>query len=414
MPFRSYCRLPPKTTKKHVDGSCRDLFQDLLSELKGARTVNAALYLFNNPNLYSFLRKMADNGTKVNVVSLPLTAYNEKKVKVEGLGETSKRDQANKIYSKILSENVINLSIFPHMYVWSGARYAGGGPSYSFHIKAFLADFGRGKQKCVVSSGNFATGDPPHSENMIVIENNQTYIQAFKRFFKDLLNSAIPYEDYQGKEQKDDFLFIPGKTDVSRGLFSKAFFTSPFYTIGNIGSNHYASQKIIGLLKKAEERILICSQHFHDISPYDPEASSIISALNEIKQSNRRIKIYALKQVSSKGWLADKRRAAMAEFFFQRELKAQQRRSRLVHDKFIIVDADKINVCTSNYTPSQFAWDEGRIMKFKDEDGVHKKTDTFSEVNAFVILENAPKIAKQYEDHFWRLWKTATEIRIEL
>jgi len=301
------------------------------------------------------------------------------------------------------------------MYVWSGARYAGGGPSYSFHIKALFADFGKGKQKCIISSGNFATGDPPHSEDMLVIKNNQVYIRAFRRFFKDLLHKSILYEDYHNKEQTDDFFFIAKKTKVNRKIFSKAFFTSPFYNIGKVGSNHYASQKIIRLLRKAKERILICSQHFHDISPYDPKATSIISALKKIREANPRIKIYALKQVSSKGWLADKRRAAIAEFFFQHQLKAKQRYSRLVHDKFIIVDEDKMNVSTSNYTPSQFAWDEKRVMKFKDEEGdIHTKTDTFSEVNAFVILENVPKIVKQYENHFWKLWKTATEIRIDI
>jgi phosphatidylserine/phosphatidylglycerophosphate/cardiolipin synthase-like enzyme len=135
----------------------------------------------------------------------------------------------------------------------------------------------------------------------------------------------------------------------------------------------------------------------------------------KIKESNPKIKIYALKQVPSKGWLADKRRAALIEFFFQYQLKAEQRYSRLVHDKFIIVDNDKINICTSNYTPTQFAWDDERVMKFKDEEGKKfEKIDTFSEVNAFVILEKAPAIVKQYENHFWKLWKTGTEIRIDL
>jgi len=415
MPFRAYCEFPPRTTIKHTDGSCPLLLQDLFSELKGAKTINAALFLFNNPRLYSFFKKMASKGTEVNVASLPLFAYTDKKVKVKGLGKISKWAQANKIYSKILSKDDINLYIFPHMYVWSGARYAGGGPSYSFHIKALFADFGKGKQKCIISSGNFATGDPPHSEDMLVIENNQVYIKAFKRFFKDLFCKSVPYADYHDKDQIDDFLFTTKITVVNRKIFSKAFFTSPFYKIGKVGSNHYASQKIIRLLKKAEERILICSQHFHDISPYDPKATSIMSALKEIKEANPKIKIYALKQVSSKGWLADKRRAAIAEFFFQYQLKAKQRYSRLVHDKFIIVDDNRINVCTSNYTTSQFAWDEERTMKFKDEKGnVHKKTGTFSEVNAFVILEKVPKIVKQYENHFWKLWKTAKDIRIDL
>ena len=417
MPFRSYCELPPRTTKKHVDGSCPRLLQDLFSELRGAKTINAALYLFNNPRLYSFFEKMANSGTKVNVISLPLVAYNDKKVKVKDLGNTSKWAQADKIYSKILSKGCIDLYIFPHMYVWSGARYAGGGPSYSFHIKAVFADFGKGKQKCVISSGNFATGDPPHSEDLLFVENNQVYTKAFRRFFKDLLIRSFPYEEYHDKNQIDDFLFVAKKTmvNVNRNIFSKAFFTSPFYKIGNMGSNRYASQKIIRLLRKAEERILICSQHFHDISPYDTKAVSMISALKEIKESNPKIKIYALKQVPSKGWLADKRRAALAEFFFQYQLKAKQRYSRLVHDKFIVVDDDKINVCTSNYTPSQFAWDAEKVMKFKDKKGgISTKVDTFSEVNAFVILERVPKIVKQYENHFWKLWKIATEIRIDL
>ena len=152
-----------------------------------------------------------------------------------------------------------------------------------------------------------------------------------------------------------------------------------------IGSNRYASQKIIELLRKAKDKILICSQHFHDAVPFDPNAESIVSVLRELKNANPNLEIFVLKQARSVG-LADKRREAFVETLFQFYLDVEQRWNRLVHDKFIIVD-DKINICTSNYTPTQFAWDNERVMKFKDKEGEkHKKIDTFSEVNAFVIL----------------------------
>jgi phosphatidylserine/phosphatidylglycerophosphate/cardiolipin synthase-like enzyme len=416
MPFRVYCELPFKTTLKHADGSCPLLLQDLKSELKGAKTINAALYLFNNPSLYSFFKNMAASGTDVNVVSLPLRGYTNKKVKIESLGKTSKMIEAEKIYSKVLSEGHIHLYIFPHMYSWFGALYAGGGPSYSFHVKAFLADFGEKLQKCIISSGNFSTGDPPHSENLLVIENEETYEKGFNQFFNDLLQRAIPYEKYLGKGPLDDFQFNAKNImiDIQSDVFSKAFFSSPYYRIDGVGSNHYASQKIIEMLEKAKSRIWICSQHFHDALPFDPDAKTIVSALKRIKEVNPKLEVLVLKQTTSAG-LADKRRAAIVESIFQYYMKVKQRFNRLVHDKFIIVDDDKINVCTSNYTPTQFAWSDKRTVEFKDEKGQkHTKIDTFSEVNAFAILENVPEVVKQYESHFWRLWKDANEIKFDI
>jgi phosphatidylserine/phosphatidylglycerophosphate/cardiolipin synthase-like enzyme len=283
-------------------------------------------------------------------------------------------------------------------------------------VKAFLADFGEKSRKCIISSGNLSTGDPPHSENLLVIEDEETYEKGFNQFFNDLLQRAIPYEEYLGKGAVDDFLFNAKDTmtDIQRDVFSKSFFTSPYYTINGVGSNHYASQKIIEMLEKAESRILICSQHFHDVLPFDPDAKTIVAALKRIKEANPKLEVRVLKQVTSAG-LADKRRAAIVESIFQYYMKVEQRFNRLVHDKFIIVDEDKINVCTSNYTPTQFAWSDKRTVEFKNEKGQkHTKIDTFSEVNAFAILENASEVVKQYENHFERLWKNANEIKFDL
>jgi len=414
--IRAYCRIPEKRSIKAKEGSCPELLYDLFGELDGASEIHIASYLFNNPVYFYFLSSLAEKGCVVKITSLPILGYSDKPSKVEGFeGKISGRQMANVIYDKIRCTNNMELKIFPHLYIWYGALYAGGGASYSFHIKAILAKFQNGIKKCILSSGNFMFTDPYHSDNLLVIEGGHEYESAFKKFFADLDNFSIPYGVFCNdfKEYKDEFLFsFHGKEiNLNSNKFKSCFFTAPFYLYDNIGSNHYAGNRIIELINGAHKRIWICAQHFHDLVSFDNERETIIGALYKKYLSDPSIEFRFLKQVPHSS-LADKRRAAIAETLFQFVMKVEQRYNRLAHDKFMIFD-NTLLVSTANYTSTQFAFGKRR-MDFKNGEIKSRKIDNFSETNGFAVINNFPAVVKEYETHFNTLWEGGESIEIKL
>ena len=415
MPIRSYCKIPTRGSKCR-EGSCPELFNDLKNELRDADTIDLSICLFTNSLLREFLISEAIKGCHINIISLPPLGYNNRKLNMPGYNEKkSSRDLAIENYRNIADATGISLFVFPYMYYWYGASYSGNNPSYGFHIKAAHATFGEAK-KSLIFSGNVSTGDPRRSENMIVIENIAHYNNAFEKFFNDIITHSIDYPGYMhanttGLVYDFNFSGMSNAVDVPQTLFSDAIFTAPFYTIGGVPSNHYASDKIINKIRGARERIYICAQHVHDLDSYDPGAHTIFSAIKEVKDNHDHVDIKMLKQLTHKG-LSDKSRAAVAECFFKFYLSCPQRINSLVHDKFIIADNTLI-VSTANYTPTQFAYGLREMELTDDNDQSFLKEDIFSEVNGFVII-NDPLIVTSYVAHFQNLWAGGTDINITL
>jgi len=401
---------------KAKEGSCPALIYDLFSELEGAVEIHIASYLFNNPMYYDFLSQLSRNGCKIKITSLPLLGYSNNPGKVEGCKDKiSARQAAQEVYDRIINTNNMELEIFPHLYVWYGALYAGGGASYSFHVKAIYAKF-RKKNKCILSSGNFMLTDAFHSDNILVLERIPEYEKAFTRFFEDLKKYSIPYNDFcsKFKSYRDEFLysFAGNEINLRKSEFRNCFFTAPFYLYDGEGSNHYAGDRIIDIIRTAKQRIWICAQHFHDLISYDPGRQTIIKALYDKYLSNPAVRLRFLKQVPHSS-LADKRRAGISETLFQFVMKAEQRYNKLAHDKFMIID-DTLLVSTANYTPTQFAFGK-RQMDLKEGDCKFSKKDNFSEVNGFAIIPACPEdVLRKYENHFNLLWDEGQEIQISL
>jgi len=419
MSIRAYCRIPEKinSSLKAKEGSCPALMYDLFSELEGATEIHIAAYLFNNPLYYDYLSQLARKGCRIRVTSLPLLGYSDKPSKVEGfVDRISARQVAQEIYAKMGETANMELEMFPHLYVWYGALYAGGGASYSFHVKAIYAKFPNTENKCILSSGNFMLTDAFHSDNIIVLEAMPEYEQAFARFFDDLGKFSIPYDDFCSKftRYRDEFLysFAGNEINLRKDRFRNCFFTAPFYLYDHAGSNHYAGDRIIELICKAEQRVWICAQHFHDLISYDPGRATIIKALYDKHLSDPAVRLRFLKQVPHSN-LADKRRAGISEVLFQFVMKAEQRFNRLAHDKFMIID-DTLLVSTANYTPTQFAFGKRR-MDLKEGNRKFSKEDNFSEVNGFAFIPACPEeILRKYEHHFDLLWEQGQEIQISL
>ncbi len=390
---------------------------DLFSELEGAKEIHIAAYLFNNPSYYEFLSGLARKGCKIRITSLPILGYKDKPTRVEGYADkVSARHVAKQIYDRINDNPNFELEIFPHLYLWYGALYAGGGASYSFHVKAIFAKFPDSINKSILSSGNFMLADAFHSDNLLVLEGTSEYEDTFRRFFSDLKKYSVPYNDFRSKlsSYRDEFMYkLAGReVNLHKKDFRNCFFTAPFYLYNGVGSNHYAGNRIMELIGKSSKRIWICAQHFHDVVSYDAERQTIIRALYDKHISNPHISFRFLKQVPHSS-LSDKRRAGIAETLFQFVMQAGQRYNKLAHDKFMIID-DVLLVSTANYTTTQFAFGL-RKMEFKDDNGTFSKEDNFSEVNGFVIIPSCPKsILEEYESHFNSLWDTGQDITINL
>jgi len=451
--IKVYNRIPESyNTRGYPNGSNQELFLDTIIELGENREeieeVHLALYLFNNRNLFQSLSECAWSGARVTVTSLPLSGYDSRKIA-----------EAKKLYAKIVEDDEISLKIFPHMYSWYGARYAGGGASYSFHIKTGLIEYKNGSQKVFVSSGNYAPGDPTHSETAIFIESvdNSHILKPFSKFFNEVEKRAIDFKEYHDHtshlepvyQRLVDFSFIGGSKHVnfSDGLPSNFVFSAPFIKMNGLGSNHYAREKIIELISNARHRLLLCAQHSHDIKPFDGyKGPTIIGTLIEKKRANPDIDVRVLKQVSSSG-LADKRRAAFVEGHLHYS-SIPQKVNRLVHDKFIVAD-DVVLITSANFTATQFGWGDRR-MEFRTPTGDIKKVekiielgnnlfdndsnqiwtsmsrprsgspivrvlknDIFSEVNAFIIIEDQ-SIASSLAYYYERLWNHNISSNVEI
>ena len=437
---RVYNRIPRGYSSKGTPyGSNSAIYWDIVQELKRKKEeiekIRLALYLFNNIHLYRELLGLAKEGVNVTVTSLPLTGYDRRKI-----------EEAQYVYRKVLDEEVIKLLVFPHMYLWYGAEYAGGRASYSFHVKAGLIKYRDGTSVVFLTSGNLAPGDPTHSETAIFIEdsNSSPYIAAFRLFFDEIEQRAKPWKEYAEQvegldhelQQIFDFAFVGGVNLINHKI-TEAFFTAPFINVVGKGSNHYARESIVNLIESAERRVLVCAQHSHDLSPFDNySGTTIIRALITAKENNPEMDVRVLKQVASSG-LADKRRAAFVECHLDHAGVAQ-RVNKLVHNKFVIAD-DTVLITTSNFTATQFGWGR-RLMEFKTEikdlSAVEEvvdnacsffdvpselvrpsltrkvkgksrvkivKEDIFSEVNGFVIIENK-EVADALAKYFESLW----------
>ncbi len=424
-------------------GSNAKVYMEVVNELKTRKEdvneVHLALYLFNNMDLCRTLCEVAKSGADVTVTSIPLTGYDHRKIKF-----------ATEVYKRVLTDGKVKLLVYPHMYVWFGAEYAGGGASYSFHAKAGLVKYKDETCKLLLTSGNLAPGDPTHSETAAFMDatNSSPYAQVFDSFFSETEGRAKPFHEHNqlvknlppNLAQVFDFSFVGSlnPVDYAASHMSLAFFTAPFITVGGKGSNHYARERLIDLISSANNRTLVCAQHIHDIAPFNNyEGQTIIRAIIEGKASNPKLDARVLKQVSSKG-LADKRRAAFVESHLS-NAGINQRVNRLVHDKFIIAD-DVIAITTGNFTATQFGWGR-KWMEYKtdvnDLEMVQEavsaagsffgtpeervkavrtkpakkapkvkvmKDDVFSEVNAFIIVKDEVA-ANQLASYFDSLWR---------
>ncbi|PGK39125.1 hypothetical protein CN907_13365 [Bacillus anthracis] len=267
-----------------------------------------------------------------------------------------------------------------------------------------MAIFPDERVKCISSSCNFAFGDPKHSENMIVVENEQNTTNMFNVYFNMLDNHSIPLEDYEAdRDPMKDIRYAITPINI-KDTFQTCYFTAPFIEYEGVGSNHYVQQRIIEFIKGAQTRVYICAQHISDINSYDRSSGSIVKELcSKAKDDNLDIKV--LKQTRSFHQAqGDKTKSTEREL--HRYSNVQQKCLHpIIHDKFIIVD-DAVLITTANFTNSQFAWHKDRLMRYeiKEEERIVRVQNTFSEVNSFHFVYDVETMS-WYEAYYSKLWE---------
>lgn len=405
----------PQTDKKHFKGSAPNLLMELVEELRGAVEIKLSLFLYNNPYLHSKLEDFANHGCKITVYSIPLNGYDPKRVLIfknnyQDSFWSSKKEYAQKIYSRI-EAGIPNfeLRIFPHTYIWVRQKFSRGNELYSLHNKSMLARFPDGTTKCISSSCNFAFGDPQHSENYLVVENDRNTTLMFETYFQLLEQHSLSQDEYRGFSAKCyDIEYIVNSINLKDEFFS-CYFTAPFIKYENVGSNHYVQKKIIDFIRTAEQRIYTCSQHFSDYESFDPCAKSIVRAIIDTA-TERQLELKVLKQTRQQHQKQGARTTSAESILGQIKNAEQRFLSPIIHDKFIIVD-NKILITTANFTSTQFAWAEGHQMAYfvVPENKNYIIQNTFSEVNSFHFVEDID-LVNCYLLHFNKLWHMANKI----
>ncbi|MEY8743901.1 phospholipase D family protein [Bacillales bacterium AN1005] len=410
MKYRAYFDIPVDTDTKNIKGSSPYLLEKLIGELDNASEIKLSFFLYNNPFLHDMLEGLSEKGCSVNIYSIPLNGYTKKTVPIHiptknGSLNSSKYIYAEKIYRRIekkLFPN-IKLRIFPHTYVWYKQLFSRGKEAYSLHNKSILVKMRDGSTKCISLSSNLAFADPPHSDNLLVVENEQYTISMFERYFDLLEGHSLSLADYKEFSKSNyDFQYPVMPTDLNPNNYNGCYYTAPFITYNKLGSNHFVQNQIIDFIKSTKQRIYICSQHFMDINPFDKSAKSIVAAIGELSNSKPWVEIKVLKQTRSSNQ-AQGKRTHLAEEYLKRINNAEQRYlSPMVHDKFIIVD-NKIVVMTANITPTQFAWAYPYKMKYEVNNRFYNIENCFSEINSFHFIED-DELTESYRAHFQALW----------
>lgn len=407
----------------------------ILNRSDNIEEINICLYLFNNMELHNILQIASESGAKVNVISIPLEGYDKKNPKqiINRLKNIpsystpkSKYDLAVPIY-KNLSENKgenYTLYIFPHMYIRSSRtrQFSRGDLPYSLHAKSLLIKFKDGRNAIGLTSSNLAVRDIVKEENIIIIEDRCDNVKNHERFFTDLISQSIPVWEFDETQDWKQY-----NIDLLEQLIDdKSFFISPFYK----DSPFIAERKIIEEIKKAQERILISSQH---LAAYKFEYPTDFSSSNPgghkynngflaevLKKASEGVKVVCLSQtfvdpngstqfISNSGdevAIREPKNVSKFREFIKKFIQYDNTNYMVnsdIHSKYIIID-DTLLLTTCNFTPTQFIYIDDVQLPNIGYRGI------FSEVGHYLLIKDK-KIVKEYYNHFRSYWTHPNSIR---
>lgn len=408
---------PSDDLRYTTEGSSSNLLNGLFQYIEEKRSklvkFDACLYLFNNIELFRKLRNLAQNGCEVNVVSIPSEGYDasnpkiiyypdyKQTLEIEGRGKFSKRDLAGSIYKIIKNENLVNLYLFPHIYIRSNKvkPFSRGGMPYSLHQKSFLMEFEDGSKTAVLTSSNMACRDLAKYEIMI-----------FSNRSHDIKNTALLHDELKQNSisNKKDFpenfafYFEPRRFNKER----PAYIAAPFYS----NSNDMLEDFIVEQIENAKERIYVCAQHISSYSysfdkkfKYGKDKTGFgrrKGFLQNILESGLKdIAFYSqtfCDEKPSHRFRTPSNPKLFAEFVSLLKQKGTGKYfvNENIHAKFIIVD-DTAIISTFNYTPTQFLYlGKVAIEKFDHIPDIYNFKGIHSEVGQFFVVKDEQIVAE--------------------
>ncbi|MGP6147457.1 phospholipase D-like domain-containing protein [Jeotgalibaca sp. A122] len=372
--------------------------------------INASLYLYNNPILHSFFKKLSEQGIKINIISIPLEGYdNSYPKKITNLKTSnfcfngkpvSKYDVADAIYKDSINYTNPNfrMYIFPHMYIRSRKvkKFSRGNMPYSLHIKSFYIKFKNGSHAVALTSSNLAVRDKIKDELMIICENFNNFRNSAQIFFTTLITNSISIESFNQQKKFNHYQIIKKPNYmVSEPEKNHNFYMGPFFYQSQSVFENY----LIDLVKKSKNRIYICGQHVSAYSYYvtsNSTATKRYGFLNELlKETKKDIEIRILSQtfVDENNHSHGKRKPVNTHSFkeFIKNYTITNKHLYAVNDsvhcKFIIVD-DIAVITSCNFTPTQFIYSENINIEEFDNIPDFSYSGIHSEVGEYIVIKN--------------------------
>jgi len=429
MPFYSFFDSPEKydSTLFYKEGGSPGLLKALIHFIEERKVaiseINLCWYLFNNRIFYDYLLSLSETGIQVNIITIPLEGYdNSHPKKLIGLGvggksegKFSKYDCAKDIFHDAFNntnnEN-FNIFFFPHIYLRSPFihPFSRGAMPYSLHIKAGFIKKKDGFAT-IISSSSMAARDLVKHESMLIVEDEAGYQIPAKKFFKDMVGASTPIKNFTSDLNNGSEKYEP-IIDVNN---SSAHFTAPFY----FDSPHKLEDRVIELIKKAKNRIIIGAQHlaaynyqykskYHSKIRVDKIRKGILGEI--VEKAKGGLEISCLSQtfsppeelkkyykgiqfretVNKKNFLSlvgDLSTRENVKYFVNKDF----------HSKFIIIDETLI-YCSYNFTPTQFIYlDNVDIKEFAHMPGKSYKGQHCEVSGHFVV--NDKEIVMKFEEN---------------
>ncbi|WP_045490515.1 hypothetical protein [Vibrio harveyi] len=381
--------------------------------------INLALYLCNNKlMLESMIGSVLKAGITLNIFSIPLEGYDKtpaqsptfapklsknKALQSKQKKPFSKKDIAQYLYGRFAkSENPkINLYICDHMYIRSKyvKPFSRGRMPYSLHIKHLFIKFKSGSSHSMVTSSNMAVRDLIKHELLVHTENSEHDHQRCQEFFDHLKINSENIKHYEKKrgysyqEKAQERLSSPS---WDQGIYFTAHFLNE--------SNTIVQDKIYTLIRNARKRVILCAQHINDqnLIPNHPDVE--LRVISQTYTDEHKIKKSGKHYVCINQQLVETRMPSNTTNFLQMVNFLKQRPNTAyyfntsLHAKFIVVD-DTIIISTGNLTETQFIYRYVASMNLVNMPDTTYE-GTHSEVNAYYLSRNNPKLADELVTYF--------------
>lgn len=409
-------------------GNSPALLQNLLDFLNGnleeITEVNLAMFLFNNPVLYKALREVAARGIPVNIISIPLEGYDDRRPKTIYSQETqeqlcpsaTKYQMARMLYQCYANEDhprirSLHMFQFPHIYVRSSnvRQFSRGVMPYSLHTKSIFIKMRNQPSIVGLTSSNMAVADARKHEFLYLTPANQLMYDQAETFFHYLIansQSIAPgMVDADGMHYDLQFAEWNQQTRYALNAYLAPFLPdSPFRF----------ERAVKHLIHTARRRIYICAEHIAAYSFNNGQGhdNGFLDDVMQMAERNPEIDIRCLSQTfvgpnmePYHGSRVPQNKSSFARFIeeYQQHHNCQYGFNINIHAKYILAD-DAVILTTCNFTPTQFYYKSPVTIESFDFFPRMSYHGTFSEVGQY-IYTNDMETSQAISQDFLSIWE---------